>query len=100
MNWLYTTASQNEKYHDVILIQNLSFFDLTINSRSSYSFFPTLTVLLEESNLKRRDAEKSYLDWMISYEMPVFSSLSLRISGVEKRANRDELSLYVRRSVP
>lgn len=89
----------NEKYRDAILIQNLAFLEVTINSRSASSSFPALASLLEESSQKLFEAEKNYLDWMIEYEMPSFWSLSKKIDGVEKRANREELSIYVRRYV-
>jgi hypothetical protein len=97
LNWLYSSAAANEKYQDAILIQNLSFFEATVNSRSTYSSYPALAVLLEEANQKLFEVEKHYLDWMISYEMPAFSALSIKIDGVEKRANKEELSIYVRR---
>lgn len=97
LKWIFTCAAMNEKYQDAILIQNLAFFELCINSRATYSSYQVLTTLLDESNSKRFEAEKHYLDWMIAYEMPLFASLSAKIDGVEKRANRDEMSLYVRR---
>ena len=93
----YQTASQSEKYQDAILIQNLIFFERAIQSRAPSNLSEILSSLLAESRLKLVDAETRYLDWMIGYEFPAFASLSVRISGIEKRANREELSLYVRR---
>ena len=87
----------SEKYQHAILIQNLTFFETCVSSRSTCCYYPVLTVLLDEANQKLFEAERNYLDWMISYELPSFSSLSNKIDGVEKRASRDELSLYVRR---
>ena len=99
LSWLYATAAVNEKYHHAILIQNLSYFEAVITSRAQYSCYTVLAVLLEEATQKRFEAESSYIDWMIAYELPAFASLAAKIEGVEKRANKDELSLYVRRYV-
>jgi hypothetical protein len=93
----YQTAAQSEKYQDAILIQNLVFFEKAIQSRASSNLFEILSSLLSESHRKLIEAEVRYLDWMIGYEFPAFASLSTRIFGIEKRANREELSLYVRR---
>jgi hypothetical protein len=99
--WLYTSAETHEKYKHAILIQNLAFFELCVNSRSASHCMssPVLSMLLQECAERLQSAREGYLDWMISYEMPTFANLSSKIESVEKRANRDELSLYVRRYV-
>lgn len=97
LNWLYASAATSEKYENAILIQNLTFFEVCLSARSGSNYYPVLAALLEETGKKLFESELRYLDWMIAYEMPAFSNLFKKIEGVEKRANRDELSLYIRR---
>jgi hypothetical protein len=97
VDWLSATASQSDKYHDAILIQNLAFFELTLETRKDYSFASGMARLLDDCQRQRAQAETQYIMWMVRYQMPDFYSLAERVASVEKRANRDELSLYIRR---
>ncbi len=95
--WLHSVASQSEKYHDAIIIQNLAYFEVVVSSRSEYSFLSNISKLLMDCRIRRLEAESHYVQWMVRYEMPDFWGLAERVASVEKRANRDELSLYIRR---
>lgn len=98
VDWLHTTAAQSEKYHDAILIQNLAFIEVALETRRDYPFVVAgLTRLLEDCQRQRSQAETQYVLWMVRYEMPDFFALAERVASVEKRANKDELSLYIRR---
>ena len=77
-DWIHNFSLQNDKYCDVIRIQNYSFlkeaFNL-INNNNSILF--KAFVDLAESVLKQ--AETSYVTWMVEYEFQSIAKLAKRL---------------------
>lgn len=91
--WLTTIAMQNDKYGDKIKITNLTYF---------VQMVPPLQVDILESFVanaqhQRAEAMQRYINWMVQYEFPALSALAVRLDGVGKKVNEEELSLYIRR---
>lgn len=94
MSWLQIVASQNEKYRNVVLIQNLEFLVECLSVRSDVKILRRLSI---QANELKSEAERRYIEWMVSYEFPSYTQLADRIKELGKRATTDEIGLYVRR---
>jgi hypothetical protein len=95
MNWLSEVAGQNEKYKNVIIIQNLEFLSESLSIRNVFAL-QRLAAQVAES---KAEAERSYIEWMVAYEFPAYSGLADRVKELGKRATNEEMGLYVRRCV-
>lgn len=96
MTWLQSIASQNEKYKNVVLIQNLAFL---IESLSIREDVVVLKRLSSQAIEQKSEAERQYVEWMIAYEFPLYTQLADRVKELGKRATSEEMGLYIRRSV-
>jgi hypothetical protein len=91
--WLTTVANQNEKYADKIKITNLGYFLLVIAPLQ----LEILEGFVASATTQREEAMRRYINWMVQYEFPSLSALAIRLDGVGKKVNEEELSLYIRR---
>lgn len=91
--WLQSIASQNEKYADAVLIQNLTYLEESIRTRRIKCLQRFAQVIMQQ----RKDAEVRYVNWMVAYEFPVLHGISEKMKGVGRRATDEEMSLYIRR---
>lgn len=46
---------------------------------------------------QRHESMGRYVHWMVSYEYPALSALAVRLDGLGRKVNEEELSLYIRR---
>lgn len=93
LSWLATVSKQNEKYVDKIKIVNLVFFHMTISPLN----VPNLQSFVTYVQQQIQEATARYVQWMVEYEFPSLSALAVRLDGVGKKVNDEELSLYIRR---
>jgi hypothetical protein len=94
MAWLQLIAAQNEKYRNVVLIQNLEFLVESLSIRDEVSVLKRLSS--QASELKA-EAERRYIEWMVAYEFPSYTQLADRVKELGKRATPEEMGLYIRR---
>jgi hypothetical protein len=95
MEWVESVALTNAKYADVIRLANFSYVEQCLATRVSQS--ETLRAHLKTTSLRKEEATRRYVDWMIEYEFPQFSALCTRIASFGTHVKSDELALYVRR---
>ena len=91
--WLQGVAAQNDKYADVVLIQNLHFFTAALRGRRVNA----LLRIARQASQQCEDAQTRYVNWMVSYEFPSLFALQEKMRGVGQRATQGEMGLYVRR---
>lgn len=97
MSWLQMIASQNEKYRNVVLIQNLEFLIESLSVRDDVTVLKRLSMQAIEL---KSEAERRYIEWMIAYEFSSYTQLADRVKELGKRATPEEMGLYIRRSIP
>ncbi len=95
LTWLQSTALQNIKYSNVVLIHNLTFFIDALSIRN----ISGLTRIITQASQIRTESQRKYIDWMISYEFPTFFTLVEKIRVLGGRAGANEMGLYVKRLV-
>ena len=93
LQWVETVAALNDKYADIVRVQNFGFFALAVSPLG----VPSLEKFVAVAAQQRRDAETRYVLWMVSYSFPQLSALMARMDSVGARVREDELALYVRR---
>jgi hypothetical protein len=72
---------------------NLSFFHASVtelNVTCLQQFVIYADQQIQESSVR-------YVNWMVEYELPSLSALALRIDGIGKKVDNEDLSLYIRR---
>mmetsp|Transcript_472 Transcript_472/g.832 ORF Transcript_472/g.832 Transcript_472/m.832 type:complete len:1029 (-) Transcript_472:383-3469(-) len=92
--WVQSVAAKNEKYCDVILIHNLEYLVESLSVRPEVTALNSVSVQAQQD---KEAAEKRYVKWMISYELPKYANLAERIIDLGRRATSDQLGLYIRR---
>ena len=108
VDWVIALAAQNEKYTDVVLIQNFGFLSASwrvLLSQSSgvaglgggVAGVGDLAGYLAVVEQGLQEAEARYVTWMVQYEFPTLSSVTKRMEGMGDRVRGEELALYVRR---
>jgi hypothetical protein len=93
LQWIEGVAALNEKYADVVRVQNFGFFALAVGPIG----VPALEKFVNFAAQQRKDAEARYVLWMVSYSFPLLSALMARMDSVGARVREEELALYVRR---
>ena len=93
LQWIESIASLNEKYMDIVRVQNFGFFALAVGPMG----VPALEKFVNFAAQQRKDAEARYVLWMVSYSFPQLSALMARMDSVGTRVREEELALYVRR---
>ena len=93
LQWIEGVAALNDKYADIVRVQNFGFFALAVGPLG----VPALEKFVTVAAQQRRDAEARYVLWMVSYSFPQLSALMARMDSVGTRVREDELALYVRR---
>ena len=93
--WINSVAILNEKYSDIVKVQNFGFFALSIGPLKQGS----LEKFVSYAAQQKRESESKYVLWMVSYAFPALSVLAARMDGVGNRVREEELALYVRRYV-
>jgi len=105
LKWVMKVSEMNDKYRDVVLMHNLSYFEEVVGAFAKGNY-GVCGVRLTIVNLKpfmnfagesRRAAESAYIRWMLSYEVPDLASITSRMEGLGDRVKLEELALYVRR---
>ena len=91
--WINSVAILNEKYSDIVKVQNFGFFALSIGPLKQGS----LEKFVSYAAQQKRESESKYVLWMVSYAFPALSVLAARMDGVGNRVREEELALYVRR---
>jgi hypothetical protein len=94
MAWLHDTASLNEKYYHLTMIHNLEFLVESLGVRVD---MPALHRLSGQAAEKKMESERKYVEWMVSYEFPLFAGLADRVKDLGRRAGQEEMGLYIRR---
>ena len=94
-SWINSIAAINEKYSDIVKVQNFGFFALSIGPLRISSLEKFVTYATQQ----RKESENRYVLWMVSYTFPALSVLAARMDGVGSRVREEELALYVRRYV-
>ena len=108
LKWIIKIAKINPKYQDVVLMRNMAYFEEIIgtiikeyqNTGNGTGVSATVSLLQSfviYAGEQRRAAEKSYIRWMLSYELPELASIASRMEGLGERVKMEELALYVRR---
>ena len=93
--WVNSIAAINDKYSDIVKVQNFGFFALSIGPLRVSSLEKFVTYASQQ----RKECETRYVLWMVSYAFPALSVLAARMDGVGNRVREEELALYVRRYV-
>ena len=93
LSWLNIVAVQNDKYADKIKVANLSYF-LQMIPPMHLDYLDNYEA---SASQQLSDALHRYTDWMVQYEFPSLSALAVRLDGVGRKVNEEELSLYIRR---
>jgi hypothetical protein len=91
--WLNSIANANEKYTEKMKIANLGYFIIAIPALDVEVMDPVVVSATQQY----QEAMLKYVNWMVEYEFPALSALAVRLDGVGKRVNEEELSLYIRR---
>jgi len=91
--FISAAAKQNEKYTDKLRLVNFGYFIHSVKPRKVAVLGPFLVGASSQYD----DALSKYQNWMVTYEFPSLASLALRLDGIGKRVNDEELSLYIRR---
>lgn len=97
MVWIVGLANQNDKYKEVVLIQNLNFLaaaSQTFPTVAAVQCLASFVAIVEQGRL---EAEERYVTWMVAYEFPTLSLLTKRMAGISARVRGEELALYIRR---
>ena len=94
-HWLTVVAAQNDKYADKMKITNYGYFMLVVPQLQLPG--DVLDSYVANATQQRNEAVARYVHWMVEYEFPSLSSLAVRLDGLGKRVNEEELSLYIRR---
>jgi Exocyst complex component Sec3 len=93
LQWIEGLAALNDKYADVVRIQNFGFFANSVGSMG----VTALETLVSFASQQAKEAEARYVLWMVSYSFPQLSALMMRMDSVGSRVRDEELALYVRR---
>ena len=93
LQWIEGVAALNDKYADVVRVQNFGFFALAVGPIG----VPALEKFVNFAAQQRKEAETRYVLWMVSYSFPQLSALMARMDSVGTRVREEELALYVRR---
>lgn len=93
LSWLTTISKLNEKYVDKVKLTNLVYFHLSLLELN----VPCLEQFVVYSQQQILETSVRYINWMVEYEFPALSALALRIDGIGKKVNDEDLSLYIRR---
>ena len=91
--WVSSVAAINEKYSDIVKVQNFGFFALSVGALKQ----PSLEKFVAYAGQQKKESESNYVLWMVSYAFPALSVLAARMDGVGNRVREEELALYVRR---
>mmetsp|Transcript_16821 Transcript_16821/g.25292 ORF Transcript_16821/g.25292 Transcript_16821/m.25292 type:complete len:994 (+) Transcript_16821:71-3052(+) len=94
LSWLHDVASQNEKYFNIVMIHNLEFLVESLSVRGEVK---ALERVAQQAAEQKAEAERRYVEWMVSYEFPVFAGLADRVKELGRRATTEEMGLYIRR---
>lgn len=94
-SWLDTTVVQNEKYADAAKILNYSFFEESFRIRQIKCIEPFVTQAAQIST----EALNRYLDWMLSYELPLLVEVGNKVDLASSKIGRESggLELYIKR---
>ena len=93
--WVSAVAALNDKYSDIVKVQNFGFFALSVGPLKQSS----LEKFVGYAGQQKKESEGKYVLWMVSYAFPALSILAARMDGVGSRVREEELALYVRRYV-
>ena len=91
--WISSVAALNDKYSDIVKVQNFGFFALSVGPLKQSS----LEKFVGYAGQQKKESEGKYVLWMVSYAFPALSMLAARMDGVGSRVREEELALYVRR---
>jgi hypothetical protein len=123
LKWTFKIADINDKYKDIVLMHNLSYFEHAMTwfvkdqqpvagGAASASASATATVSASSGvrytleylepfiayvRDARKTAEEAYIRWMLAYEFAELASITSRMEGLGERVKMEELALYVRR---
>ena len=92
-HWLTVVANQSDKHADKMKITNYGYFVMVIAPME----IEVLESFVNNATQQRQEAMLRYVNWMVQYEFPELAALSVRLDGLGKRVNEEELSLYIRR---
>jgi hypothetical protein len=93
LSWLTTVSKSNEKYVDKVKLTNLVYFHLSLSELN----VPCLQQFITYAQQQIQETSVRYINWMVEYEFPSLSALAVRIDGIGKKVNDEDLSLYIRR---
>lgn len=93
--WLDSTVAQNEKYADAAKILNYSFFEESFRVRQIKCVEPFVAQASQIST----EALNRYLDWMLSYELPLLVEVGNKVDLASTKIGRESggLELYIKR---
>lgn len=91
--FMTSVAKQSDKHADKVRLANFGYFVHSVQPRR----VAVLEAFVASAAAQRDDALGKYQNWMVTYEFPSLASLALRLDGIGKRINDEELSLYIRR---
>ena len=93
--WLDSTVAQNEKYADAAKILNYSFFEESFRLRQIKCIEPLVT----QASQITTEALNRYLDWMLSYELPLLVEVGNKVDLASTKIGRESggLELYIKR---
>lgn len=105
LKWVMKVSEFNEKYRDVVLMHNLSYFGEVVGAFANGKYgvcglrftIGNLKPFIDYAEENRKTAESQYIRWMLSYELPDLASITSRMEGLGDRVKMEELALYVRR---
>ena len=92
-DFVSATAKQSDKYADKVRLVNFGYFVHSVKPRK----VAVLDRFVASASLQYDKALAKYQSWMVAYEFPSLASLAMRLDGIGKRVNDEELSLYIRR---
>lgn len=93
--WLDSMVAQNEKYSDAAKILNYSFFEESFSIRHIKCLEPFVT----QASQIAMEALNRYLDWMLTYELPLLVEVGSKVDLASSKIGRDSggLELYIKR---
>lgn len=93
--WLDTITKNNEKYADASKIQNYAYFEESMKLKG----IPAVNLYVSQAIMFKNDALSRYVNWMLSYEMPILLDIGKKVELANSKIGRESggLELYVKR---
>lgn len=85
--WLEAVAKSDDKYTDVVMLENCHFFFVVFSARQ----VPALQQAVNQAKDKYQEHLRRYVEWSIEYEMPQFAKFFSNLTSQLKSVGADDI---------